>query len=52
VYVFGYQVTEELLQTAFTPMGKIVNISMEVEKVGSPPSTNGLSIPGPNPTTS
>ena len=33
VYVFGYHVTEEVLQSAFTPMGKIVNISMEIEKV-------------------
>ncbi len=33
VYVFGYQITEELLKKAFQPMGKIVNISMEVEKV-------------------
>lgn len=32
VYVYGYHITEEILQTAFTPMGKIVNISMEVEK--------------------
>lgn len=33
VYVFGYQITEELLKNAFNPLGKIVNISMEVEKV-------------------
>ena len=33
VYVSGYHITEEILQSAFTPMGKIVNISMEVEKV-------------------
>lgn len=35
VYVFGYNITEEILLTAFTPMGKIVNISMEVEKVSN-----------------
>jgi hypothetical protein len=33
--VFGYHVTEEVLQSAFSPMGKIVNISMEIEKVKS-----------------
>ena len=33
VYVFGYQITEDLLKNAFSPLGKIVNISMEVEKV-------------------
>lgn len=33
IYVFGYQITEELLKNAFNPIGKIVNISMEVEKV-------------------
>lgn len=32
IYVFGYQITEELLKSAFGQMGKIVNISMEVEK--------------------
>jgi len=32
VYVFGYQITEDLLKNAFSPLGKIVNISMEVEK--------------------
>jgi len=32
VYVFGYQITEDLLRNAFMPLGKIVNISMEVEK--------------------
>merc|ERR1719270_2325476 len=31
VYVFGYQITEDLLKNAFSPLGKIVNISMEVE---------------------
>ena len=36
VYVFGYQITEDLLRNAFMPLGKIVNISMEVEKVGTP----------------
>lgn len=35
IYVFGYQITEDLLKNAFTPLGKIVNISMEVEKVSS-----------------
>ena len=35
VYVFGYQITEDLLRNAFMPLGKIVNISMEVEKVGT-----------------
>lgn len=35
VYVFGYQVTEDLLKEAFASLGKIVNISMEVEKVCS-----------------
>ena len=31
VYVFGYQITEELLKKAFASLGgKIVNISMEV----------------------
>lgn len=33
VYVFGYQITEDLLKNAFAPLGKIVNVSMEVEKV-------------------
>ena len=33
VYVFGYQITEDLLKNAFLHLGKIVNISMEVEKV-------------------
>jgi negative elongation factor E len=33
VYVSGYHITEEILTAAFAPMGKIVNISMEVEKV-------------------
>ena len=33
VYVFGYQITEDLLKNALSPLGKIVNISMEVEKV-------------------
>ena len=33
VYVFGYQISEDLLKNAFNPLGKIVNISMEVEKV-------------------
>ncbi len=33
VYVFGYQITEEILKNAFNSIGKIVNISMEVEKV-------------------
>jgi len=33
IYVFGYQITEELLKKAFASLGgKIVNISMEVEK--------------------
>jgi len=32
VYVFGYQITEDLLKNALSPLGKIVNISMEVEK--------------------
>lgn len=33
VYVFGYQITEDLLKKAFASLGgKIVNISMEVEK--------------------
>lgn len=32
VYVFGYQINEDLLKKAFQPLGKIVNISMEVEK--------------------
>ena len=32
VYVFGYQISEDLLKNAFNPLGKIVNISMEVEK--------------------
>ena len=33
VYVFGYQITENFLKNAFLHLGKIVNISMEVEKV-------------------
>ena len=33
IYVFGYQITEELLKNTFAACGKIVNISMEVEKV-------------------
>ena len=33
VYVHGYSITEDLLRSTFTPNGKIVNISMEVEKV-------------------
>ena len=33
VYVFGYGITEELLRATFQAVGKIVNISMEVEKV-------------------
>lgn len=33
IYVFGYQITEELLKNTFASCGKIVNISMEVEKV-------------------
>jgi len=32
IYVFGYQITEELLKNTFAACGKIVNISMEVEK--------------------
>jgi len=32
VYVFGYQISEELLRSTFTQFGTIVNISMEVEK--------------------
>lgn len=32
VYVFGYQISEELLRSTFTQFGSIVNISMEVEK--------------------
>jgi len=32
VYVFGYQITEELIRSTFTQFGAIVNISMEVEK--------------------
>ena len=31
IYVFGYNVTEELLKNTFASCGKIVNISMEVE---------------------
>jgi hypothetical protein len=34
VYVYGYKVNEELLKTTFSQFGKIINISMEVEKVG------------------
>ena len=33
VYVFGFQITEDILKNTFSPIGKIVNISMEVEKV-------------------
>lgn len=32
VYVNGYQITEDILKTTFTDCGKIVNVSMEVEK--------------------
>jgi len=32
VYVFGYQITEELIRSTFSQFGAIVNISMEVEK--------------------
>lgn len=32
IYVFGHHITEELLQTTFNPLGKIVDISMEIEK--------------------
>jgi len=32
IYVFGYQITEEILKNTFASCGKIVNISMEVEK--------------------
>lgn len=32
VYVFGYQISEEMLRSTFTQFGAIVNISMEVEK--------------------
>ena len=35
IYVFGYQITEELLKNTFAACGKIVNISMEVEKVST-----------------
>ncbi len=33
VYVFGYNITEDILRSAMSTQGKIVNISMEVEKV-------------------
>jgi negative elongation factor E len=33
VYVFGYSITEDLIRSAFSSVGKIVNVSMEVEKV-------------------
>ena len=33
IYVFGYQITEDILKNTFANCGKIVNISMEVEKV-------------------
>ncbi|CAG0879271.1 unnamed protein product [Darwinula stevensoni] len=32
IYVFGYNITEELLKRAFQPFGNIINISMEIEK--------------------
>lgn len=32
VYIFGYNVTEDILKKAFHPFGNIVNISMEIEK--------------------
>jgi len=32
IYVHGYNITEDLLRTTFGSCGKIVNISMEVEK--------------------
>ncbi len=32
VYVFGYSVTEDILKATFADCGKIVNVSMEVEK--------------------
>ncbi len=33
IYVFGYNVTEDILKNTFSANGKIVNVSMEVEKV-------------------
>ena len=32
VYVYGFGVTEDILQKAFSSFGNLVNISMEVEK--------------------
>jgi negative elongation factor E len=32
IYVYGYKITEDILKTAFQPFGKIVNVSMEIEK--------------------
>nr|CAG4652231.1 EOG090X0F8Z [Triops cancriformis] len=32
IYVFGFDITEELLKKTFQPFGQVVNISMEVEK--------------------
>lgn len=32
IYVTGYKITEEFLRKHFSPIGNIVNISMEIEK--------------------
>ncbi|CAB3377479.1 Hypothetical predicted protein [Cloeon dipterum] len=32
IYVHGFKITEDILKTAFQPFGKIVNVSMEIEK--------------------
>ncbi|KAF4532125.1 hypothetical protein B566_EDAN004131 [Ephemera danica] len=32
IYVSGYKITEDILKKAFQPFGKIVNVSMEIEK--------------------
>nr|CAG4644366.1 EOG090X0F8Z [Lepidurus arcticus] len=32
IYVFGFDITEDLLKKTFQPFGHVVNISMEVEK--------------------
>ncbi|XP_076038704.1 uncharacterized protein LOC143023920 isoform X1 [Oratosquilla oratoria] len=32
IYVFGYNITEEILKKAFSTFGNIVNVNMEIEK--------------------
>lgn len=32
IYVFGYNISEELLKKSFSTYGNIVNVNMEIEK--------------------